>query len=57
MAADRPVKKSDLLGAEFDQLVFYSEFFFLKMGNNILIWLRTSYFVFDCLFELGMTIF
>ena len=52
----RPVGGTGLLSAEMCQFVFYSEFFFLKAYNNFLIWMGAGDFVFDCLFELGMTV-
>jgi len=47
----------DLLYAEADEFVFYSEFFFFEAYNNALIRVRAADFVFNCLFELGVTVF
>ena len=55
-AAFRPGVRPGLLRAVAGQFVFYSEFFFLKAYNNFLIWMGAGDLVFDCLFELGMTV-
>ena len=42
-----PYEKTNLLGAEADQLVFYSEFFFFKAYHDFLIRVRATNFVLD----------